>query len=61
MAVGPAAAVLGGYKGASVEVVPRHRAEGSETNPCGVQLLHVLLMLSELALAPVHSSRLVPS
>lgn len=33
MTTGPAAAVLGGHKGASVKVLLRLRGEGSETNP----------------------------
>lgn len=33
MTVGPAAAVLGGYKGASVKVLSRLSGEGSEMNP----------------------------
>lgn len=33
MTMGPAAAVLGGYKGASVKVLLRRSGEGSEMNP----------------------------
>lgn len=59
-AVGPAAAVLGGYKGVSVKVLPRHRAEGCKMTQRGIQLLGVLLMLSELALAPLQQQAFIP-
>ena len=60
MTMGPAAAVLGGYKGASVKVLSRLSGEGSEMNPTWHSNALCAFDAVRACTCPLHNGMLVP-